>query len=310
MGWEDTWIPRIWTSIEDSGHQPDLSPQLLEAKRLTQETENHRILRLGYSYKVLPDSPAVREVLLGELGGQRRAFMGSEIASPTYTAFWAQGIGAVTLAAADRDDREVLRHCQRWWENLRALYAWMSVPKGAGGTLRPGDVVPVACRANRDRNRDEGTMLRLLCRETDGRDRRVIDRSAGMINLQQLELARRIVDRKIIPVRPLDPEALRDHLPSVQEPIHIERWREGYRAWIPKWRGIGPAQLSVTVHRGEVVEIQRGPKTRVRREWPLEKDPPEPLGEIVCRVSLGPSELVAGGPGRGAPRRPTRPGET
>lgn len=297
MGWEDTWIPRIWSSIEDPGHQPDLSNQLLEARRLTQETENHRILRLGYSYKVLPDSPAVRELLLEELGGQRRAFMGSEIASPTYTSFWAQGIGAVTLAAAERDDREVLRHCQRWWENLRALYAWMSVPKGAAGSLREGDVVPVACRANREKNQDEGTMLRLLCRDTNKRDQRVIKRAGGKLNLQQLEFARRILEREIVPVRPLDPEALRGHLPAVQEPIHIERWREGYRAWIPKWSGVGPAQLAVTVHRGEVIEIQRGPKTRVRREWPLERDPPEPLGEVEHTVTLGPPKLVAGGPG-------------
>lgn len=290
MGWEDTWIPRLWQAVEDPGHRPDLARELLEARKLTQETENHRMLRLGYAYSVLPDSSAVREVVLEELADQHRAFMGSEIASPTYTPFWAQGIAALTLAAADREDVQVLRHCRWWWEALRAVYAWMSVPDRGNGPLQPGDVVPVACRANRERNRDEGTMLRLLCGEATRRDRRIVEESGGRLNLQQLELVSRILEREIVPVRPLDPERLEGHLPAVQSPIHIERWPGGFRAWIPKWHGVGPAQLAVAVHGREVVEIQRGPKTRVRREWTLERQPPEPPEPVEMSGVLKPDE--------------------
>lgn len=298
MGWEDTWIPRIWKAVKDPHHQPDISLELLEARKLKQETENHRILRLGYAYTVLPDSPQVRAVLREELGAQHRAFMGSEIASPTYTPFWAQGIAALTLASADREDHEVLRHCRWWWEALRAVYAWLSVPNRGNGPLQSGDVVPVACRANRERNRDEGSMLRLLCGVTSGRDRRVLKRAGGRTNLQQLELVRRILEREIVPVRPLDPKRLEGHLPAVRSPIHIERWQGGYRAWIPEWHGVGPAQLAVAVHNRKILEIQRGPKTRVKREWKLERQPPEPPEPVEMSVVVKPDEGV----------QPVRPG--
>jgi hypothetical protein len=299
MGWEDTWIPRIWSALEDPQHRPDIGLDRLEARKLSQETENHRMLRLGYAYTVLPESAEVRSVLREELGAQHRAFMGTEIASPTYGPFWAQGFGALTLAAADREDHEVLRHCRWWWEAFRAVYAWMSVPGRGNGPLRPGDVVPVACRANRDRNRDEGTMLRLLCGESTGRDRRVIGRSGGRTNLQQLELVRRILEREIVPVRPLKPKQLEGHLPAVQNPIHIERWPGGYRAWIPTWHGVGPAQLAVAVHERRILEIERGPKTRVKRDWTLKHMPPEPPEPVEMSVVLEPDEDV----------RPVRPGQ-
>jgi len=302
MGWEDTWIPLLWDSLTNQDHKtPESVVELLPQEHLEQETRNHRLLRVAYGYRALPqDSPdhrAVRDIVLEILGDESEDFMGHEVASPTYGPFWEQGMGALLWTAAEQEgggDQQVVEPVQRWWEGLRALYAWMSVPEeGVRRQPKPrddtpvyGDVLPVSLRAKRPRNRDEGIMLRLLCGETTNWDRQQIEKSGGNLNLQQLLIVHFLLRNGRLKERDLDPEALREHLPPVHGEIHIERWKGGFRAWAPRLEGLGPAQQWVWVHHGEMKEL-RTPETAKVRKWSTDETPPDPADEVQARVTLG-----------------------
>lgn len=289
MGWEDTWIPLVRRGVDGQFPSVQFEHDILTKPTLPQETENHRALRLAYAYQTA--TLEVRPLLEHFWESQHRAWMGSEFCSPTYSPFWCQAVGAMALTAAEREDREILRHCVWWFEALRAVYAWLSVPGRPWwvGRLRRGDVVGVGGRFNRQQNRDQGIMLRMLCGETNRRDRRVIARAGKEFNLYQLEYARRLLDRGVLGTRPLDPEGLRGYLPKVASPIWIGRWEDGYRArcW-GGWRSVGPAQLGVTVHRGRVEFVSRTEKSGRAKEWREDRLPPA-LGQVTHKVVLKPT---------------------
>jgi len=172
--------------------------------------------------------------------------------------------------------------------------AWQAVPPGDGVATqrrrgRPAlvawDPVPVSLRANRPYNPPLGIQLRLICGVPTDQDRRAIAGAGGDINTQQLALVAEAIDTGALEVVPLDLEALRGDLPAVEHPINIERWDTGYQAWASRLEGLGPAQLSVRVESGRLVDVVRTGKSARVRLWELETVPPLRRGADRARVT-------------------------
>lgn len=317
MGWEDTWIPEARRLFRGEGPVKEHPPDRLLADRLTQETPNHRRLRLSVAYGRLADDAARQAVdaLRNELTG--RGLQYDEWGSTTYSPFYCQGVGLLTALAAERNgpqDRELLRWCKRWWAAWTGLAAAVSVPIPHGGGGKPqvpgsgmpqrdllqhGEVLGPGFRCNRDRNRDNGILLRLLCGLETRWDRRVIDRVHGdldshrSMNLLQLAYVDRLLERGVLQPVEYDPPRLAEKVSKLKTTLHVERWKKGYRAWFDEAEGRGPVHFGILVHDQRVVYLDRD-KRKQKKVWRRDAEvPPAPVAPEVRLTIPAPAGEVA-----------------
>jgi len=300
MGWEDTWIPEALRLFEGKGPVKSHPAKTLLADRLSKETPNHRRLRLSVAYGRLAAEAAPRAVaaLRDELTQQ--GLMYDEWGSTTYSPFYCQGVGLLTLLAAARDDRELLRWCRRWWAAWIGLSAAVSVPiprddagrlrvpgKGQpeGDLLQLGEVLGPGFRCKREGNRDNGILLRLLCGlNTDWDDvqiRKVHDDPESKFNLLQLAYVDRLLSDGVLETTEYDPPKLARRVPALTATLHVERWATGYRAWFDEAEGLGPVHFGILVDKRRVVYLDRderhkNKKTLRKREADVPPPPVEP----------------------------------
>lgn len=315
MGWEDTWIPEARRLFKGEGPVKDHPPSRLLADRLSKETPNHRRLRLSVAYGRLADEGGQEQAvaaLRDELTVQ--GLMYDEWGSTTYSPFYCQGVGLLTLLAAARDDRELLRWCRRWWAAWIGLSAAVSVPiprdhagrlrvpgKGQpeGDLLQHGEVLGPGFRCNVDRNRNNGILLRLLCGLETPWDRGVIEKlkrdleSKISFNLLQLAYVDRLLSDGVLETADYDPPRLARQVPKLTGTLHVERWKTGYRAWIDEAEGRGPVHLGILVHERRIRYLDRDGRKQ-KQTWKRKAEvPPPPVGPEVQLTVPSPDETEA-----------------
>ena len=317
MGWEDTWIPEARRLFKGEGAINDHPASRLLADRLTQETPNHRRLRLSVAYGRLADDAARQAVKALKDEITEQGLMYDEWGSTTYSPFYCQGVGLLTLLAAGRDgaeDRELLRWCRRWWAAWIGLSAAVSVPiprddagrpripgrgRPQGDLLQYGEVLGPGFRCNRERNRDNGILLRLLCGLETRWDRSIIDRvhdrfdSDRSMNLLQLAYVDELLKREVLKPVEYDPANLARNVPKLKTPLHVERWKNGYRAWFDRVEGRGPVHFGILVEDQRVEYLDRDTRKQ-KKVWKREAEmPPAPVEPEVRLTIPEPEEEVA-----------------
>ena len=315
-GWEDTRIPEARRLFEGRGAIRDHGASTLLAERLDKETPNHRRLRLAVAYGRLTDQGEHRfavDSLRDEL--TKRGLMYNEWGSTTYSPFYCQGVGMLTLLAADRDDLELLRWCRRWWAAWIGLSAAVSVPiprddagrlriPGKGrppkdkDVLQYGEVLGPGFRCKRERNRDNGILLRLLCGlETDW-DRGVLEKVKADLeaedsqNLLQLAYVDRLLSDGVLETAEYDPPRLARKVPELTTALHVERWDTGYRAWFDEAEGLGPVHFGILVDQRRILyrdrnEHQPNKKQTRKREADVPPPPVEPEARLTIPQPSG-----------------------
>jgi hypothetical protein len=308
MGWEDTWIPEALRLFEGKTPVKSHAAETLLADRLDKETPNHRRLRLSVAYGRLREEAAPRavEALRDEL--TQRGLMYDEWGSTTYSPFYCQGVGMITLLAAQRDDLELLRWCRKWWAAWIGLSAAVSVPiprdpaghlrvpgKGQpqGDLLQHGEVLGPGFRCKRERNRDNGILLRLLCGLETPWDRQFIERvkhdldSQNSLNLLQLAYVDRLLSDGVLETNEYDPPRLARQVPKLTATLHVERWATGYRAWFDEAEGLGPVHFGILVDKRHKVYLDRDERHRNQKKpRKREADVPPPPVEPEVRLTI------------------------
>jgi hypothetical protein len=310
MGWEDTWIPEALRLFEGKTPVKSHAAETLLADRLDKETPNHRRLRLSVAYGRLAEDANQEAVdaLRNELTQQ--GLMYNEWGSTTYSPFYCQGAGILTLLAAERDDVELLRWCRRWWAAWIGLSAAVSVPiprddKGhlripgsgrpQGNLLQYGEVLGPGFRCKRERNRDNGILLRLLCGLETRWDRQQIDRVHGnpeaKFNLLQLAYVDRLLKQEVLKPVEYDPPRLARQVPKLTATLHVERWKTGYRAWFDEAEGLGPVHFGILVEERRKVYLDRDERHRNKKEVrKREAEVPPPPVEPEVRFTVPPPD--------------------
>lgn len=328
QGWEDVWISEARRLFEGRGPEQHHEPSDLLADRLEKETPNHRRLRLSVAYGRLAAEAAPRAVesLRDEL--TKQGLMYHEWGSTTYSPFYCQGVGLLTLLAAKRngtEDKELLRWCRRWWAAWIGLSAAVSVPiprddrgrpriPGKGGPdkakklLQHGEVLGPGFRCKRERNRDNGILLRLLCGLNTPWDDGRIAKVKGNLeardsqNLLQLAYVDRLLSEGVLETVDYDPPKLARQVPTLKATLHVERWETGYRAWFDEAEGLGPVHFGILVNERRVAYLDRDKDvTTKKKKWKREAEVPPPPVEPAVRFTIPqPSdELSAVRPGNG-----------
>lgn len=307
MGWEDTWIPEARRLFQGKPPIKKHPAESLLADRLSKETPNHRRLRLSVAYGRLANEGGQEQAvkaLQDELTVQ--GLMYDEWGSTTYSVFYCQGMGLLTLLAADNDHRELLRWCKKWWSAWIGLSAAVSVPiprdaagrlripgKGSpsGNLLQHGEVLGPGFRCKRDRNRDNGILLRLLCGLETSWDRQRIDGvlrdpdAETSFNLLQLAYVDRLLQRGLLQTVEYDPPRLARQVPKLKGILHVERWKSGYRAWFDEAEARGPVHFGVLVNDRRILYLDRD-ESKQKKMWRREADVPPPPVEPEDRLTV------------------------
>lgn len=199
-------------------------------------TPNHKALAAATAYAWGLAHPAdkskAREKVISFLNGQLATHMAvngvSEFETPSHFSWWQAALAGIWLLAFRAHDLGVLALVRTWWCNQQAIEDANVTPWGRvvvlGGRSQVGGV-----DADQTIMRDQGRAILRGDHVHLPADLSTLDRT-GLWILQQ------------IPRTELDQVKNGPRkLPTVLDPVHIERWPHGHRCWVDAFHGLRPA---------------------------------------------------------------------